>query len=352
LYEFVQKLAEKKRNQVGNSTRDQYGLQLSGRRPPRPRSSAWPGQTRESAALLSAHGQSALAQPPRRGRSGASSRNYVSSHTRISWTVSCRAGTTKSHPQSAITRWEVRALRSELDGARLALERTRAVPDVGAPRQQPTVPRRQRQAIAGGGCATPSWSTRRGARCSIGDLDKERELAGAEGNTGGFMLEDRCAALTREMTELKELAREATEGATEHAEKARETLAWAVNEAVRVTREGGVEARGDTGARAEGHGGKGADGVNQDNRGQRGRGGRSEDSDAAPREHRGRRWPARSTTKVVPLGSHDSLHRGQATHRRMGRFAILTSSIVFQTMMKEIATKTTKPLGRFPSILL
>jgi hypothetical protein len=78
-------------------------------------------------------------------------------------------------------------------------------------------------------------------------------LAGNEGNTGGFMLEDRCAALTREMTELKELAREATEGATEHAEKARETLAWAVNEAVRVTREVGVEARGDEGARAEGH---------------------------------------------------------------------------------------------------
>ena len=34
------------------------------------------------------------------------------------------------------------------------------------------------------------------------------------------MLEDWCAALTREMTELKELAREATEGATAHAEEA------------------------------------------------------------------------------------------------------------------------------------
>ena len=129
------------------------------------------------------------------------------------------------------------------------------------------------------------------------------------------MLEDRCAALTREMTELKELAREATEGVTEHAEKAHETLAWAVNEAVRVTREVGVEARGDEGARAEGHGrGEGADGVNQDNQGQRGRGGQSEDYDAAPRENRGWRWPAQSTTKVVPLGSRDSLHRGQATH--------------------------------------
>jgi hypothetical protein len=41
MYEFVQKLAEKKRNQVGISTRDQYGLQLSARHP--------------SAASISAH---------------------------------------------------------------------------------------------------------------------------------------------------------------------------------------------------------------------------------------------------------------------------------------------------------
>ena len=87
-------------------------------------------------------------------------------------------------------------------------------------------------------------------------------MAGAEGNTGGFTLEDRCTALTREMTKLEELVREATEGATEHAEEARERLAWAVNKVVRAAREGGVEARGDEAAHAAGHGGKGADGVN------------------------------------------------------------------------------------------
>ena len=107
------------------------------------------------------------------------------------------------------------------------------------------------------------------------------------------------------MTELKELAREATEGATEHAEEAWESLAGDVNEAVRAAQEGGVEARGDGGVRALGHGGE---------------------------------WPARSTTKVVPLGRLVSI--GQATQRRLGRFAISTSSIVFHTMMKEIATKT------------
>ena len=36
-----------------------------------------------------------------------------------------------------------------------------------------------------------------------------------------LLAEDRCAALMRKMTELKELAREATEGATTHAEEAR-----------------------------------------------------------------------------------------------------------------------------------
>jgi hypothetical protein len=46
-------------------------------------------------------------------------------------------------------------------------------------------------------------------------------------------------------------------------------LAGVVNEAVRAAQEGGVEARGDGGVRAVGHGGE---------------------------------WPARSTTKVVPLG--------------------------------------------------
>ena len=81
-------------------------------------------------------------------------------------------------------------------------------------------------------------------------MDKERELAGAEGNTGRFLLEDWCAALTREMTELKELAREATEGATEHAEEAWESLARDVNEAVCAAQEGGVEAQGDGGVRA------------------------------------------------------------------------------------------------------
>ena len=92
------------------------------------------------------------------------------------------------------------------------------------------------------------------------------------------MLEDRCAALTREMTELKELAREATEGATEHAEEGWESLAGVVNEAIRGAQEGGVEARGDGGVRAVGHGGE---------------------------------WPTRSTTKVVPLGRLVSI--GQAT---------------------------------------
>ena len=36
-----------------------------------------------------------------------------------------------------------------------------------------------------------------------------------------LLVEDRCAALTQEMTKLKELAREATEGATTHLEEAR-----------------------------------------------------------------------------------------------------------------------------------
>jgi hypothetical protein len=40
------------------------------------------------------------------------------------------------------------------------------------------------------------------------------------------------------MTELKELAREATEGATEHAEEAWESLAGVVNKAVRPRKEG------------------------------------------------------------------------------------------------------------------
>ena len=52
------------------------------------------------------------------------------------------------------------------------------------------------------------------------DLDKERELAALK-EQRAFLAEDRCGALTREMTELKELAREATEGATAHAEEAR-----------------------------------------------------------------------------------------------------------------------------------
>ena len=87
---------------------------------------------------------------------------------------------------------------------------------------------------------------------------------GAEGNTGRFLLEDRSAALTREMDDLKKLAMEVTEGATEHAdaEEARERLAGAVNKAVRVAQEGGVEAQGDRGARAVGHGGEGVDGGN------------------------------------------------------------------------------------------
>jgi hypothetical protein len=184
----------------------------------------------------------------------------VSSHARSSWTASLSsrndeiASPKRDHsvggPRAALRAWTPHGWRwsgpeRDLTSARLANDRT-------AP---------QRRAIAGGECATPSWSTRRGARYSSGDLDKERELAGAEGNTGG-LLEDRCAALTREMTELEELAREATEGATEHAQEARERLAWAVNEAVRAAREGGVEARGGEGARAAGHGGKGADGVN------------------------------------------------------------------------------------------
>ena len=130
-------------------------------------------------------------------------------------------------------------------------------------------------------------------------------MAGAEGNTGRFLLEDWCAALTREMTELKELAREATEGATEHAEEAWESLAGVVNEAIRGAQEGGVEAQGDGGVRAVGHRGE---------------------------------WPTRSTTKVVPLGRLVSI--GQATQRHPGRFTISTSSIVYHMMMKEIATKT------------
>ena len=85
---------------------------------------------------------------------------------------------------------------------------------------------------------------------------------GAEGNTRRFLLEDRSAALTREMTDLKELAMEVTEGATEHAEEAREKLVGVVDEAVSAAQEGGVEARGDGGARVVGHGGKGADGGN------------------------------------------------------------------------------------------
>ena len=85
---------------------------------------------------------------------------------------------------------------------------------------------------------------------------------GAEGNTRRFLLEDRSAALTREMTDLKELAMEVTEGAKEHAEEARERLVGVVNEAVSAAQEGGVEARGDGGARAVGHGGEGADGGN------------------------------------------------------------------------------------------
>ena len=85
---------------------------------------------------------------------------------------------------------------------------------------------------------------------------------GTEGNTGRFLLEDRSAALTQEMTDLKELVREVTEGVREHAEEGWERLGGVVNEAVRTAQEGGVEARGDGGARAVGHGGEGADGGN------------------------------------------------------------------------------------------
>ena len=52
------------------------------------------------------------------------------------------------------------------------------------------------------------------------DLDKEMKLAALK-EQRAFLAEDRCGALTREMTELKELAREVTEGATAHAEEAR-----------------------------------------------------------------------------------------------------------------------------------
>ncbi len=48
------------------------------------------------------------------------------------------------------------------------------------------------------------------------DLDKERELAALK-QQKALLVEDRCAALMREMTELNELVREATEGAAAHA---------------------------------------------------------------------------------------------------------------------------------------
>jgi len=47
------------------------------------------------------------------------------------------------------------------------------------------------------------------------DLDKERELAALR-EQKALLVEDRCAAPTREMTELNELVREATEGTAAH----------------------------------------------------------------------------------------------------------------------------------------
>ena len=51
------------------------------------------------------------------------------------------------------------------------------------------------------------------------DLDKEKELAVLK-EQWVLLAEDWCVALTREMMELKELAREATEGATAHTKEA------------------------------------------------------------------------------------------------------------------------------------
>jgi nucleoprotein TPR len=128
---------------------------------------------------------------------------------------------------------EVRALRSELDGARLALERTerdltsaRLVND----RTSRDVERSQGRMRD----AELAHASRR--EMLERDLDKERELAALK-EQRALLAEDRCAALAREMTELKELAREATEGATAHAEEARVRLAGAIGDAVRAARE-------------------------------------------------------------------------------------------------------------------
>ena len=107
-------------------------------------------------------------------------------------------------------------MRSELDGAQLALERTER--NLMSARLVNNRTSRDLERSQGRmRNAELEHSSRR--KMLERDLDKERELVALKEHRA-LLAENRCVALTREMTELKELAREATEGATAHAEEA------------------------------------------------------------------------------------------------------------------------------------
>ncbi|KAL3809139.1 hypothetical protein ACHAXA_007242 [Cyclostephanos tholiformis] len=128
---------------------------------------------------------------------------------------------------------EVRALRSELVDVRLTLERTemdltsaRLVND----RTSHDIERLQEKARD----AELEHATQR--ELLERDLDKERELAALK-DQRALLAEDRSVALSREVEELKELAREATNGATAQAEEMRARWSEVIDEAVRAARE-------------------------------------------------------------------------------------------------------------------
>ena len=127
---------------------------------------------------------------------------------------------------------ESRALWSELDVARLTLERTER--DLASARLVNDQTTRDVENLQGRiRDAKLEHSSMR--EMLERDLDKERELSALK-EQRTLLAEDRCAAMNREMAELKQLAREATEGAAQ-AEETRARLADAIDDAVRTARE-------------------------------------------------------------------------------------------------------------------
>ncbi len=128
---------------------------------------------------------------------------------------------------------ETRALRSELDVARLTLERTER--DLMSARLVNDQMSHEVEHLQG---RIRDAKLEYSSRCEMleRDLDKERELSALK-EQRTLLAEDRCAALNREMAELKQLAREATEGATAQDEETRAQWADAVDDAVRTARE-------------------------------------------------------------------------------------------------------------------